>query len=487
MQCRGIDLGNRQLGKTVQSSSTHTHKYQCSTRKRISHLCGSGSSSLKSSTRLLSLDGRESLQLVLGHVDLLSSLELVGGSRDKVGSVRVEGLVSGSSSGQSFSRLVDEGGGNSGSLSLLEVLDDGELHGVLDEIHGEVPDNVPDPDDTDPSTRDRSDVGEAPITESGNDGRDQLSETEGNHECVRRSLGPRRSVRSSNEDESLRDDGNLEVDDHVCSGIVGILSDGIDTESVLKEGSVSHDGVKSNSGSSEVETVTDTVGKDLGQIPSVGGGGRQDSVDGQGHDGTIVKDGNDKNHERGEIESPTESHDGETDDNSDSDGTGIDGIVSHSLENNSGSVDGVNNGGKSGFGQDNIGSTSSSIGSTLDGDTDVGTGKSGGIVGTVTSHGTQVTETLNSLDDFKLVFGEDTSESIGIHDHFIKSSVLSTGDGSLLEDLGGVHVVSKTQSSTGFLGNSELITGNHLDLDTESHGVIDSLLGVGTGRIKDGQ
>ena len=215
----------------------------------------------------MSLDGRESLQLVLGHVDLLSSLELVGSSRDKVGSVRVEGLVSGSSSGQSFSRLVDEGGGNSGSLSLLEVLDDGELHGVLDEIHGEVPDNVPDPDDTDPSTRDRSDVGEAPITESGNDGRDQLSETEGNHECVRRSLGPRRSVRSSNEDESLRDDGNLEVDDHVCSGIVGILSDGIDTESVLKEGSVSHDGVKSNSGSSEVETVTDTVGKDLGKIP----------------------------------------------------------------------------------------------------------------------------------------------------------------------------------------------------------------------------
>jgi len=73
-------------------------------------------------------------------------------------------------------------------------------------------------------------------------------------------------VGSSNEDKSLRDDGDLEVDDHVCSGVVGILSDGVNTEFVLEEGSVSHDGVESNSGSSEVETVTDTVGKDLGQI-----------------------------------------------------------------------------------------------------------------------------------------------------------------------------------------------------------------------------
>jgi len=158
--------------------------------RSAARLSRSGSSSLESSTRLLSLDGGESLQLVLGHVDLLASLELVGGSRDKVGSVGVEGLVSGSGSGQSFSRLVDEGGGSTGSLSLLQVLDDGELHGVLDEIHGEVPNNVPDPDDTNPSTRDGSDVGETPITESGNDGRDQLSETEGNHERIRRSLGP---------------------------------------------------------------------------------------------------------------------------------------------------------------------------------------------------------------------------------------------------------------------------------------------------------
>jgi len=230
-------------------------------------LCGSRCSSLESGTRLLSLDGGESLQLVLGHVDLLSTLELVGGSRDEVGSVGVERLVSRSSSGKSFSFGIDNGGGSSIGLSLLEVLDDGELHGVLDQVEREVPDNVPDPDDTDPSTRDGLDVGETPITEGGNDGRNQLGETEGNHESVRRSLGPRRSVRSSDEDKSLRDDGNLEVDDHVSSGVVGLFTDSVDTEGRLEEVSVSHDGVEGDSRSSEVKTVTDTVSDELGQMP----------------------------------------------------------------------------------------------------------------------------------------------------------------------------------------------------------------------------
>ena len=33
----------------------------------------------------------------------------------------------------------------------------------------------------------------------------------------------------------------------------------------------------------------------------------------------------------------------------------------------------------------------------------------------------------------------------------------------------------------------ELITGNHLELDTESHSIVDSLLGVITGRAEDGE
>lgn len=396
--------------------------------------------------------------------------------------------MSRSSSLQSLSVLVDQCLGNLGSLSLLEVGNDRSLEGKLDEIEGEVPDDVPNPDDSDPSTRDTSDVGEAPVSVSGNNRGDQLSDTESTHKRIRRSLGPRRSVRSSDEDKRLRDDGDLEVDNHVSSVVVDVGScNGVDTESVLEEVGVSHNGEQGNGGSREVETVTDTIGEDLSQVPRVGSLGRQDSVEGQGHDGTIVEDSNDKNHERGEIVLPDKGHDGETDDDSDGNGTSVDGVVSHSLENDSRSVDGVDNGRQSGFSQDDIGGTSSGIGSTLDGDTDVGTRQSGSIVGTVTSHGTQVTETLNSLDNLEFVLGEDTSESIGVHDHLVQVGVLSTGDGSLFQDLGGVHVVTETQSSTSLLGNSELITGNHLDLDTESNGIINGLLGVRSRRVEDGQ
>lgn len=213
----------------------------------------------------------------------------------------------------------------------------------------------------------------------------------------------------------------------------------------------------------------------------------QDSVEGQGHDGTIVQDSNDQDHEWREVELPDEGHQGEADDDSDGNGTGVDSVVSHTLEDDSGTSDGVNDGGQSGFGQNDIGGTSGSVGSTFDSDTDVGSGQGRSIVGTVTSHGAQVTQCLNSLDDFELVFREHTGESIGIHDHFIQVGVLGTGSGSILQDLGGVHVVTQTQSSTGFLGDSKLITSDHLDLDTESLSVVDGLLGVGSRRIEDGK
>lgn len=444
--------------------------------------------SLKSGTRLLGLDTGESLKLVLGHGNFRSTLESVGSSAEERGSVRVERLMSRSSSDQSLSVLVDNGRRSLGGLSLLQVGNDRLLETELDQVEREVPDNVPNPNDTDPSTRDTVHVGETPISESSNDRRDQLSKTEGTHEREGWSLSPRRTVRSSDEDKRLRDDGDLKVDDHVSSSVVDINSGvGLDTELVLEEVGVVHDGEQGNGRGRQVETVTDTVSEDLGQVPRVGSGRRQDSVERQGHDGTVVKNSNDKNHERGEVELPDEGHDGETNDDSDGNGTGVDGVVSHSLENNSRSVNGVNDGRQSGLGQDDIRGTSSSVGSTLDGDTDVGSGKGRSIVGTVTSHSTQVTKTLNSLDDLELVLGEDASESISIHDHLVQVGVFATGSGSLFEHLGGVHVVTKTKSSTSFLSNSELITGNHLDLDTESHGIVDGLLGVRSWRVEDGQ
>ena len=147
----------------------------------------------------------------------------------------------------------------------------------------------------------------------------------------------------------------------------------------------------------------------------------------------------------------------------------------------------MDDGRETGLGQDDIGSTASSVGGTLYSNTDVGTGQGRGIVGTVTGHGAKVAETLEALDDLVLVLGEDASETISIQNHLVEGGVLASGGGSILQDLSGIHVVAQTETTPSFLGDSELITSNHLDLDTESHSIVDSLLGVLTGRVEDGE
>ena len=82
----------------------------------------------------------------------------------------------------------------------------------------------PNPDDTNPATRDTLDVGEAPVTVHSDDRRNELRNAERTHESERRTLHEEEAVRTRDEDESLRDDGNLEVDDRVKLGVVVVDS-----------------------------------------------------------------------------------------------------------------------------------------------------------------------------------------------------------------------------------------------------------------------
>lgn len=138
---------------------------------------------------MCSLDRRESLELALVHVDLFATGETdgSGGTLDKADTIAVQALVDTShTAGRACDRYT-------GALALdfrlelllvalAEVLDDGGLHGKLDTIQGQEPDDVPYPDDTDPSTRDASDVGEGPVSVGGNNGRDELGDAEGDKE-----------------------------------------------------------------------------------------------------------------------------------------------------------------------------------------------------------------------------------------------------------------------------------------------------------------
>lgn len=101
-------------------------------------------------------------------------------------------------------------------------------------------DAYPNPDDTYPSTRDSTDASETPVGVGSDDGRDEL----GNAECTEKSCGrtlhEEESVRTGDEDQSLRDDSDLQVDNHVQLSVVGIWASSwsiveSNTELVLEE------------------------------------------------------------------------------------------------------------------------------------------------------------------------------------------------------------------------------------------------------------
>ena len=96
----------------------------------------------------------------------------------------------------------------------------------------------PNPDDTNPATLNSLNLSEAPVTVRGDDGRHELGETEGAEQRDRGTLHEEEAVRTRDEDEGLRDDGDLEVDDHVELAVVVV--DGVaalegNTELVLEE------------------------------------------------------------------------------------------------------------------------------------------------------------------------------------------------------------------------------------------------------------
>lgn len=99
-----------------------------------------------------------------------------------------------------------------------------------------------------------------------------------------------------------------------------------------------------------------------------------------------------------EVELEGERENREADDDTDGDSAGVDRVVAHTLEDDTRTADGVHDCRQTVLSQDVDGST-------------------GGVVGTVTNHGAEVTETLERLDDLVLVLGEDSGETDHIEDH----------------------------------------------------------------------
>ena len=83
------------------------------------------------------------------------------------------------------------------------------------------------------------DISEAPVGVDGDDRRDKLGQAEREHESVGRALHEEEAVLTRDEDERLRDDGDLEVDDRVQLRVVrvdGEVHREAGTELALEEG-----------------------------------------------------------------------------------------------------------------------------------------------------------------------------------------------------------------------------------------------------------
>jgi len=175
----------------------------------------------ESSTGGDGLSRGESSEFPVIGVDAATENRVAVGPLNEAGTVRVERLVNGGSSGGCALELV----GRDGLVERywwLEHADNG-THSKLDEVKRQEPDDVPDPDNSNPGARDTFNIGEAPVTESSNQRRDELGDNEGTKQSCRGALHEEPSVGSGDKDQGLGNDGNLKVDDHVQTGVILVL------------------------------------------------------------------------------------------------------------------------------------------------------------------------------------------------------------------------------------------------------------------------
>lgn len=156
----------------------------------------------------------------------------------------------------------------------------------------------------------------------------------------------------------------------------------------------------------------------------------------------------------------------------------------HALENLARELDSGDNGGETGSEEDDIGGSLGSLGGTLNSNTAVRLLQGGGIVNTVTSHGSQVTTLLKHLDDLVLVLGENLSETIGALAKIVDGSAGHVG---VEELVGVVDLGAELEHAAGFDSDSVGVTSKHLDLKTESLGLENGLASVGTRGVEEGQ
>ena len=301
------------------------------------------------------------------------------------------------------------------------------------------------------------------------EGGDHIDDEDRTHQLPR---GPGLTT-TGDEDQPVLGQGNLEEEDLLGRAEV------LDDTAVGEEES----GTDDPGGDGQEDTEDDGDDPDLRQLPLDGTGFEVRVVVGDGDGGKISEEGNEHN-QIGTHGLVDDDHRGDQVDlKMQTQGDTVLDVGLHALEDLTGQLDGIDDGGQTGGKEDNIGGGLGSLGGALDGDTAVGLLERGSIVDTVTSHGSQVTTLLQHLDDLVLVLGEHFGETVGLLDQVVLGGA---GKTTVDQTLGVVDLGAEGQHLASLLGDGDGVTSQHLDGQTQVLGLGDGVGGILTRGIEHG-
>lgn len=348
------------------------------------------------------------------------------------------------------------------------------LEEVVDTAH-----NAEDAKGVDPDTDDGDDGGLVTTNEPSKDTEERGNDVDNDNSAAELPRGngrPERTVGTSNEDQPVLSQGDLEEDDLIQ--VTEVLDDTtVDATSV-------HGGDGDPGTDSQDTTEEDGHSPELGQVPLDRRPAEWSVVVGNSKSGDISEDGNEDNQLN--VQGSVEDGDPETKVDLEVDGQGdtVYDVSVHAVENLARSLQGIDDSTKTGGEEDNVGSGAGSVGSTLDSNTSISLLQRGSVIDTVTSHGHEVTTLLENLDDVVLVLGEDLSETISSLDevvHLRAGHVTATAE---TETLSVVNVCAETELAGSLTSDTDGITSQHLDGQTQSLGLVDGLRSVVTRGVR---
>lgn len=363
-----------------------------------------------------------------------------------------------------------------GRLAVHEVVEAGAaLQEVVETTH--------DGEDTEGEDPDSHDGDNAGIltnepTEDTEEGGDDVDDQDGAAKLPRRKRRPEGTVGTSDENQPVLSERDLKEENLVD------VTEVLDNTTVL---ATNEHGGKGNPGTDgQDNTEENRHSPELRKVPLDRSLRVRSVVIGNSQSSDISENGNED--DKLNVQALVKDSDPETKEDLHVEGESntVDNVGVHAVENLARSLESVNDGTETGGKEDNISGGTSGIRGTLDGNTGISLLQRGSIVDTVTSHGNKVTTLLENLDDRVLVLGENLSETIGSLNEIIDLRAGHVTTTTETETLSVVDVCTETELARSLTSDTDGITSQHLDGQTEVLGFIDSAGGIVTRGIRAG-